>query len=119
MVLEYFGLINIYLNSFFGSHIVFISHVLAAVFLVLSESTINYRLITPIMDWVENVFFGNWILVPNLIGTALFIVWATFSIYVYEILFKWLLGRYQDYLTGILAVAFLFVMYIVNIRYRD
>jgi len=116
MVLEYIGLLGIYMNSFFAQHIIFISHVLAAIFLILSESTINYRIITPLMDWIESIFFGNWILVPNLVGTAFFIVWATFSIYLYEILFRWLLSKYQDYLTLFLGIAFVIVMYIVNIR---
>jgi hypothetical protein len=119
MVLEYLGLANIYLNSFFGQHVIFISHVLAAVFLILSESTINYRVIAPLMDMVENTFFGRWILVPNLFGTLFFIIWATFSIYIYEILFNWLLKEYQQALTGILIVCFFIIMYIVNIRYRD
>ncbi len=119
MVLEYLGLAFIYLNSFFAQHIVFISHVLAAVFLILSESTINYRLITPMMDWIENTFFGNIILLPNIFGTIFFIIWATFSIYLYEVLFRWILNKYQDYLSVFLLIAFVIITYIVNIRYRD
>ncbi|MBN2421374.1 hypothetical protein JXB27_03795 [Candidatus Woesearchaeota archaeon] len=119
MVLEYLSLANIYLNSFFAQHITFISHVLAAVFLILSESTINYRVITPFMDIIEGSWIGKVFLFPTILGTAFFIAWATFSIYLYDLFFRWLLSRYSDYLTVTLIAAFFLTMYLTNIRYRD
>ena len=119
MVLEYFGIANIYLNTFFTGHITFISHVLAAVFLLLSETSVNFRIIAPILDWIEGTFFGNLPLLPNLAATALFIIWATFSIFLYEMIIKYLLNRYIDSLTIILIVAFVGIAFAVNIKYRD
>lgn len=119
MVVEWLSIANLFLNDFFAKHIVFISHMLAAVFLILTENTINMRIITPMLEGMENMMFRQVPLLPNLITTAVFIVWATFSIYLYQILFEFLLSKYEDKLSLILLGAFLIITVMVNIRYRD
>ena len=119
MVLEYFSIAYLLLNSFFAQHIVLISHMFAAVFLVLTEMTMNMRIITPILDGIESVFLGNIPLVPSAISALIFIAWATVSIYVYQIVFEWLLSRFESNLTLILFVMFALTTVGINIKYRD
>jgi len=119
MVLELLSMGNLILNEFFATHIIFISHVLAAVFLILTETTVNMRIIAPMLDMMENMFLGYIPFVPNLITTMMFIVWATFSIFVYQVLFEFLLNRYAGYLTLFLGIAFVLITLAVNFKYRD
>ncbi|HIH39434.1 TPA: hypothetical protein HA219_01800 [Candidatus Woesearchaeota archaeon] len=119
MVLEYFSIAYLLLNNFFASHVVLISHMFAAVFLVLTEMTMNMRVITPILDGIEGIFLGNIPLLPSMISALIFIVWATVSIYVYQIAFQWLLNRYENHLTLIILVMFVLTTIGINIKYRD
>ena len=119
MVLEYLTIANLFLNSFFAEHIVFISHMLAAVFLVLTEMTVNMRIITPMLDGIENLFFGRIPLLPNLITAAFFIIWATVSLFVFQTVIQWMLTKYMDQLSVILIVVFFIVAVAINIKYRD
>ncbi|MEK6886721.1 MAG: hypothetical protein AABW88_02720 [Nanoarchaeota archaeon] len=119
MVLEYLTIVNLFLNDFFATHIVLISHMFAAVFLVLTEMTINMRVITPIIDGMEGMMLGNIPLLPSLITAFLFVIWATISIYIYQWLFEWVLKRYENQLTLLVIGIFLLVTLAINIKYRD
>ena len=119
MVLELLAAWNLVMNDFFGQHIILISHVLAAVFLILSEDTMNMRIITPILDAMEDKVFGSIPLIPNIVTTAIFIVWATFSIFLYQFLFTFILDKYEDSLTTALIISFFLIMFAVNFKYRD
>ena len=119
MVLEFLASWYAASNGFFLTHVNFVSHVMAAVFLVLSESTITYRLLSPIMDWIEDTVFPSTIVLPNFAATAFFITWATFSIVIYQFIFKFLLGKYQNHASLIVMAAFLLTGYMVNVKYRD
>jgi hypothetical protein len=119
MVLEYFGLANIYLNNFFADHIGFISHTMAAIFLMFTEASVNYRVIGPLMDNIEDMFFSSFFLVPTIISTMFFILWAVASLFIYEVVFRWIFNRYHDYLTLIVIGCFIFIAWIFNMRYRD
>ena len=116
---KYFALANLWMNGFFADHIIFVSHVLAAVFLILTEATINMRIIGPMLEGIEGMFFSKIPLVPTLIATAAFIIWATFSIFLYELLFKWILSRYQDHMTLVLVACFFIIMMGTGMKYRD
>ena len=119
MVLEIFSALNVIISSFLADHIVFISHMFAAVFLVLTETTMNMRVVTPMLDGLENMVIGNIPLVSSLIVAALFIVWATFSIYVYQFAFQWLFRRYENSLTLLIIGIFVLFTITINIKYRD
>ena len=119
MVLEIFGALNVLINNFLGNHVVFISHMFAAVFLVLTETTMNMRIVTPMLDGLENMTIGNIPLVSSLITAAMFIIWATFSIYVYQFAFQWLFDRYDNHLTLLIIGIFLLFTVVINIKYRD
>ena len=119
MVLEYVTIGYLLLNDFLAQNIVIISHMFAAVFLVLTEMTINMRMITPILDGIEGMFLGNIPLLPSFISALIFIVWATVSIYVYQFAFQWLLSRYESNLTLIVLVMFVLTSIGINIKYRD
>lgn len=119
MVLDLLLAVNLIMNNFFASHIVLISHVLAAVFLILTETTVNMRIIAPMLETMEGMFLGSIPLIPNLITTAMFIVWATLSIFVYEALFRFVLGKFSNYLTLFLIGAFFLIALAVNFKYRD
>src|SRR3989344_5435159 len=117
MVLEYFSIAYLLLNDFFASHIIIISHMFAAVFLVLTEMTMNMRIITPILDGIEGMILGNIPLLPSMISSLIFIIWATISIYVYQLAFQWLLNRYDNHLTLIILVMFILTTIGINIKY--
>lgn len=123
MVLEYlsYGLfwLNSNLNNFFGQHIVFISHMLAAVTLMLTETTLNRNFITPILDTIEERFLWNIPLLPSLVTAVVFIFWATFSIFLYDLLFRFIFERYPQHMTLILFVFLVFVMIGSNMKYRE
>jgi hypothetical protein len=119
MVLELIGVLFSSLDGFFINHIGFISHVLAAVFLVLTETTMNMRVVTPLLEIMEGMMIGNIPILPNFVTAALFIVWATISIFIYQAIVKWALLKYQAHITLILAAAFVLITIAVNIKYRD
>ncbi len=119
MVFQFISVINLALNGFLSQHITFISHVLAAVFLVLTETTMNMRVVTPLLDIMEGMMIGNIPILPNFITAALFIIWATVSIFVYQVIFKWALLKYQSQLGLILLTTFVLITIAVNIKYRD
>ncbi|HME87357.1 MAG TPA: hypothetical protein VKE88_03010, partial [Candidatus Nanoarchaeia archaeon] len=79
--------------------------------------SVNMRIIAPMLDWFENSF--SLPLLPNLATTAMFIVWATFSIYLYEKIINYFLTKYNDNLTIILGVVFIGISLAVNMKYRD
>lgn len=115
--MEYFSLAYLYCNQFFLSHIVFISHVFAAVVLVFTEYTVNARIIGPIMNFIEGMF--DIPLLPNLVTTLLFLLWITLSLYIYQYLIKLLLLKYQDHITLVLAVFLVISAIGINVNYRD
>ena len=119
MVFEFLLSLNLILNSFFAAHIIFISHMYAAVFLILTETTINMRIVTPMLDGMESMIIGNIPLLPNLITAVLFIVWATFSIYLYQIVFQFVLRRYESQIALAVFVIFILFTVAINIKYRD
>lgn len=119
MVLEYLSIAALFLNDFFAQHIIFISHVLAAVFLVITETTINMRIITPMLEAMQDMVWNKIPFMSNIITTIFFIIWATAALFIYQAVFKWLLVRYEDHLTFILGIVFVIVTIAVNIKYRD
>ena len=119
MVLEYLGIAYLLMNDFFAGHIILISHMFGAVFLVLTETTINMRIITPILDWTEGMFLGNIPFVPSMISAVLFIIWATFSIYLYQVMFQWIFKIFEAHLTMVLLIIFILITVAMNIKYRD
>jgi len=119
MVLEYFTIAALFLNAFFANHIVFISHMLAAVFLVITETTVNMRIITPMLETVQDMFLGRIPFIPNIITTLFFIMWATLSLFIYQTVFKLILTKYEDHMTLILFVVFVLITIAINIKYRD
>jgi len=119
MVLEYLTIANIFLNGFFANHIILISHMFAAVFLVLTETTMNLRIVTPIIDSLEGMVLGGIPLLPSLVTAFLFMIWATVAIYVYQFAFQFVLRRYENQLTLMIVGIFILVTLAVNIKYRD
>ncbi len=119
MVLEYISLANLFLNDFFAGHILFISYLIAAIFIVIFQPTIDYRIISPIMDYIERIFFSNIPLLPNVLSTIFFIAWTGISIYVYEWIANFFLTKYKDHLTILIPIVFVIVAVTINIRYRD
>lgn len=118
-MIEYLSIAVLLLNDFFARHIVFISHILAAVFLVLTETTVNMRIVTPALEWMQDMILSKIPFVPNILTTVFFIIWVTLALFVYQAVFQWLLLKYEDHLTLILAVALVLVTIGINIKYRD
>ncbi len=119
MVLEYFSIAYLFLNSFFAEHVILISHMFGAVFLVLTETTINMRIVSPVLDWLESIFLGNIPFVPSMISALIFIVWATFSIFLYQVMFQWIFRIFEEHLTLVILVIFVLITVGMNMKYRD
>lgn len=119
MVWEFISALVVIANNYLALHIPVISNIMAAVFLVLTETTMNLRVITPILDEMEGLLIGGMPLLPSFITASLFIAWASISIYVYQWIFRWALLKFQPYLLYILIGAFILITLAVNIKYRD
>lgn len=119
MVVEWLSIANLFLNDFFARHIVFISHMFAAVFLVLTETLISGRMIVPLLETMQGMFLGKIPLLSDIITTLLFIIWATFSIYLYQMLFQFILAKYEDRVLLVILIMFIVVSIGMKIKYRD